>query len=612
MSWRIRIYQTGIIATAGLVMLVLFHWLMTQPSPLDMVKGEVQPWVASMFRRRFTWSGYDLYQRLMLGSLGLGWLIAVVIASLLAIKIPDNIAVRRLAWALALAAAAGTYVTFVTVHAMYRAAIGWEPQGIVRLAFDTLAITAIPAAAILLVRYFMGYPRQILVEEWAEYDLRKHQERVARGGWRAWLYPKQAKFLQIGAAGAERTRAAAAWTYRALLSRGILVTCACIALCVALMDQVVTASPAPALLMLHIVSGTVLPVVSLAMGLGLTLQCLHLHRYHALPEDRDRWAWLEQAIFLIGWFAVLLGPVTFVAMAFANRIGGTFLEQGPPDVLFLAPIIIAVAFIQLAFLFVLALSVFYKGAADPRLAMRKITVFGVLGLILAFVFVLVERTLALQATKLLGLSSESGILIAGAAIAATFGPIRAGTERAMSRHLARWLPLDKVVEGERKTQAVVISDLSGYTQLSSHDEKQAMLVAALFQRQAERLALERNGRVVKSMGDAVLIVFDDASDAAHVLGALPVEFSKAAAQIGVAALPVHSGAHFGDITVTADGDVYGQTVNLAARLQSSAESGQALVSEAFASAANHAGLVPVGARTFKNVAEPIQCFAMQA
>ena len=108
---------------------------------------------------------------------------------------------------------------------------------------------------------------------------------------------------------------------------------------------------------------------------------------------------------------------------------------------------------------------------------------------------------------------------------------------------ARWLPLDKDGRGRRKTQAMVISDLSGYTQLSSTTKNKPYWSPALFQRQAERLALERNGRVVKSMGDAVLIVFIDASDAACPRCAL-VEFSKAAAQIGVAALPVHSGATF--------------------------------------------------------------------
>ena len=73
-------------------------------------------------------------------------------------------------------------------------------------------------------------------------------------------------------------------------------------------------------------------------------------------------------------------------------------------------------------------------------------------------------------------------------------------------------------------------------------------------------------------------------------------------------LPVHSGAHWGEVTVARDGDLYGQVVNIAARLQASSEAGQIVVSRAFAELARHvAPMRDLGLRQFKNVADRIQC-----
>jgi adenylate cyclase len=132
-------------------------------------------------------------------------------------------------------------------------------------------------------------------------------------------------------------------------------------------------------------------------------------------------------------------------------------------------------------------------------------------------------------------------------------------------------------------------------------------VAALLQRQAAMQCEAHGGRIVKTMGDAVLLAFDDAARAGNALAGLHREYPTAARALGLEALPVHSGAHFGEVTITGDGDVFGQTVNIAARLQGLASPGQAVVSEAFARAAGAAPHRSLGPRVLKNVPEPVVC-----
>jgi class 3 adenylate cyclase len=255
----------------------------------------------------------------------------------------------------------------------------------------------------------------------------------------------------------------------------------------------------------------------------------------------------------------------------------------------------------------IALSIFYRGAIDPRLAARKITVFGVLGLVVAFLFVLIERTVALKIVALFNLAPDTGALIAGACVAATVAPIKNHAEKGINSFVGRFLPLDSMIQGEHKSLAVALSDLSGYTLLSSRDEKQALLLAALLQRQANKQVNTFGGRIVKSMGDAVMFAFDDAPSAAKALTALHRDFAPAAEQLGVTVLQVHSGAHVGDVTVAHDGDLYGQTVNVTARIQGAAAPGQIVVSESFAIAADGEAYRDLGPQHFKNVPEAVSC-----
>jgi class 3 adenylate cyclase len=77
---------------------------------------------------------------------------------------------------------------------------------------------------------------------------------------------------------------------------------------------------------------------------------------------------------------------------------------------------------------------------------------------------------------------------------------------------------------------------------------------------------------------------------------------------------MHSGAHYGDVTQTHDGDLYGQTINIAARLLSLAAPGQQVVSAEFAAAAalDTPRLRSMGPKRLKNVPEPVECHEILA
>ncbi len=272
-----------------------------------------------------------------------------------------------------------------------------------------------------------------------------------------------------------------------------------------------------------------------------------------------------------------------------------------------------VVLIPTFFVMGLAFAVLYGGALDPRIAVTRFTLWSVLGLGVTLGFLLLERFVAVKVVGWLSLPPDSGAIVAGAVVAGTFVPVRRVTERAVTTLADRYLPISVVADGVRVVKTVMVSDLSGYTALSATDEQRALLLGALLKRQAERIVGAHGGKVIKSMGDAIMATFD-AGDAA-VLAALDLHkgFPGAADAVGVEPLPLHTALHRGEIVESHDGDIYGQTVNVTARLVDAAAPGEIVLSGAVKEAlATPFGLRSLGERRFKNVPAPIACFRVDA
>jgi adenylate cyclase len=174
-------------------------------------------------------------------------------------------------------------------------------------------------------------------------------------------------------------------------------------------------------------------------------------------------------------------------------------------------------------------------------------------------------------------------------------------------------------EGVRqRLAAILVADVAGYSRLMQVDEHAtvAQLDAArsVF---LQRVAAE-GGRVADMAGDSVLAIFESAVGA--VRAALAVQEALAAAEImqsvpEARAMRFRIGVHLGDVIEKADGTVYGDGVNVAARLESFGEPGTLSVSDTVRGAVRgriDAGFAFLGDQRMKNISDPVPAYRVTA
>ena len=156
-------------------------------------------------------------------------------------------------------------------------------------------------------------------------------------------------------------------------------------------------------------------------------------------------------------------------------------------------------------------------------------------------------------------------------------------------------------------RAVAFADLAGYTALTeAHgDDEAADIAIRFFDLTAARLSAD--ARIVKTIGDAVMVVTSDAYHALELglalLRAIQQEPQFPGVRIGV---------HYGPV-VERSGDVFGSTVNIAARLTAHAHVGQLIASGAIAcrvEAHPNMTTTALGATWLKNVGEPVEIYSI--
>src|SRR4030095_4554944 len=130
----------------------------------------------------------------------------------------------------------------------------------------------------------------------------------------------------------------------------------------------------------------------------------------------------------------------------------------------------------------------------------------------------------------------------------------------------------------RTLVALWFADIAGYSGHAAEDEASALRLVELLQTLSRETVARYNGRVVKFLGDAVLAEFPSAELAVFSAAELSRQFEEQSARIGHGGR-VRVGVHRGDVAVAPDGDLYGDTVNAAARIQEAAAPGQVVVSQ---------------------------------
>jgi class 3 adenylate cyclase len=150
---------------------------------------------------------------------------------------------------------------------------------------------------------------------------------------------------------------------------------------------------------------------------------------------------------------------------------------------------------------------------------------------------------------------------------------------------------------------VCFIDLAGYTRLT--EEKGDRAAADIAERLAsliERISGSFKGRPVRWLGDGGMFVFPTSEAAVRAA----LEVAEQAAAIGLP--PTHTGIHCGPV-VFQDGDIYGRTVNVAARLSAAAGAGEVLISgQAAQQLSEDVSLEDLGPIELKGLAEPLQAY----
>jgi adenylate cyclase len=167
----------------------------------------------------------------------------------------------------------------------------------------------------------------------------------------------------------------------------------------------------------------------------------------------------------------------------------------------------------------------------------------------------------------------------------------------------------------RRLAAILAADVVGYSRLMGRDESGTL--ARLREHRTERLkpVLARyGGRLVKLTGDGALIEFTSAVDAL----AAAIEFQQVTAhanreQTEDDAMAFRIGLHVGDLIVDGD-DLYGDGVNVAARLEAEAPAGGIVVSRTVHEAVAgrlKATFDDLGSLVLKNIERPVQAFSVK-
>jgi len=164
---------------------------------------------------------------------------------------------------------------------------------------------------------------------------------------------------------------------------------------------------------------------------------------------------------------------------------------------------------------------------------------------------------------------------------------------------------------ERRLAAILTADVVGYSRLVEADETGTLRkLKALYDSCILPAIPRHGGRLIKLMGDGVLAEFLSATNAVHFAIALqkllPEQQASAAAS---ERLVFRIGINF-DYVVVEGEDVYGDCVNVAARLEGMSESGGVLISQsvydAFAPRLDGVVFFDNGLRKFKNISRPIR------
>jgi adenylate cyclase len=169
---------------------------------------------------------------------------------------------------------------------------------------------------------------------------------------------------------------------------------------------------------------------------------------------------------------------------------------------------------------------------------------------------------------------------------------------------------------QRKLAAILFADVVGYSRLMGENETATYDALKRLRRAIDPLIAGHAGRIVSTAGDGLLADFGSVVDALSCA----VEMQRAAGDLNAASPPdrhlqLRIGVNLGDVIVADDNDLYGDGINIAARLQALASPGGICLSQTvYEEVKNKLDLDyrSLGAHRVKNIAEPVRVYAVGA
>ena len=175
-------------------------------------------------------------------------------------------------------------------------------------------------------------------------------------------------------------------------------------------------------------------------------------------------------------------------------------------------------------------------------------------------------------------------------------------------------PQTHVVSGERKLAAIMFTDIVGFSRQMGADEARMLRLLDVHNKLIQHAVAAHHGHVIKTIGDAFLVDFPSVVHAVQGAQSIQAQLRAYNAEHEKAEqIHVRIGIHLGDI-VQKDGDVFGDGVNIASRLQSFAEPDTICIShkvyEEVAKKVDLGTVVSLGKPKLKNIAERFAVYAL--
>ncbi|GAB5530464.1 MAG: hypothetical protein Roseis3KO_22410 [Roseivirga sp.] len=167
---------------------------------------------------------------------------------------------------------------------------------------------------------------------------------------------------------------------------------------------------------------------------------------------------------------------------------------------------------------------------------------------------------------------------------------------------------NSVVSSDRKRQlvAIMFTDIKGYTSLMQTDEKKGIAYRDRHRDVFDSMTKKYNGRILQYFGDGTLSTFPSAIDAVQCGIEMQLAFREEPR------IPIRIGVHSGDIIVSNE-EIIGDSVNVAARIESLAEAGSVYISDkVYDEVKNQDDLLTasLGVHKLKNITSPIEVYAV--